>query len=154
AEQHRSAGHWPAASGPRRFCSVGWRIARRKRIVRTVVDAPRVETRYPGLRVRRERTDVCCSRGPTIQEIAQDVLQDATMAVVVDLLGRVDPDQDGELDHFAIGTSGPHHDVSPGGKALLDGAGQADDIEGLGAIESKRIDRRAARELQGQYAHA
>src|SRR4029450_4027050 len=80
-------------------------------------------------------------------ELTQDVLEDATVAVVLDLVGGVDPDPAGEL--VVVGADG---DLA--GEAVGAGTLQAGDLEGLVAGEAEGLDRLAGRQLQGQDAHA
>src|SRR5690606_19455318 len=86
--------------------------------------------------------------GLLADQLAQHVLQDAAVAVVVGLTGGVDPDHGVELD------AGVGGHLDGGGDAALVELGHAGDGEGLLTGEAQRVGRPPLGELQRQHAHA
>src|SRR4029453_157516 len=82
---------------------------------------------------RGERWDLRLRRR-SAPELTQDVLEDAAVAVVLDLVGGVDPDPAGQLP-----VVGAHGDLT--GEAVGAGALQPGDGEGLVPGEARRVDR-------------
>src|SRR5215216_4096603 len=95
-----------------------------------------------------------CRRFPATQELSQHVVQDAAVAVVLDLLRSVEAHPGLELGHLAaIGLGADDHLA-----AVLETAphsrGQARDVDHLLAGEPEARHGVAAREFQGSDAHA
>src|SRR5512147_1425846 len=87
-----------------------------------------------------------------LDERAQDVLQDAAVAVVVGLAGGVDAQDRLELDGLpaVLGSADPDR---LRGAALVE-LGDTGDGERLGAVQAQRLRRLALGELQREHAHA
>src|SRR5690349_10128128 len=85
-----------------------------------------------------------------VREVAQDVVQDAAVLEVLDLLGGIDAAGQGDLLAGAVAAMDGHRDVHAGLEAALDAA----HVEALVAGEVQRLAGHAVLELQRQHAHA
>src|SRR4051794_3391286 len=82
-----------------------------------------------------------------VQHLPEHELQDAAVAVVVRLTGRVDPDHRVELDAAVRG------DLDGARGVAVVQRGDPGDREGLGAGQAERLRVLSLRELQRQHAH-
>src|SRR5215471_6911471 len=85
-----------------------------------------------------------------LHELTQHVRQNAVVAIVLRLVGRVDPSQHGERRLVSTGSGGG--DIQA--RAWLNAAGDALDIVALLAREPKRFRVSSGLKLQRQHAHA
>src|SRR5262245_27224341 len=89
----------------------------------------------------------------SLHQPPQHVLQDAAVAVVLGLVGRVDADLGVELDRLAVGAPGADLDGAAGLERFAVELGDLD-VEGLVAGEAEALRALALRELERQDAHA
>jgi hypothetical protein len=87
-------------------------------------------------------------------ELAEDVLEDAAVLVVEDLLRGVDADGDGELDGGAGHVFGEDDERFSGGEFAVEHVFEADDVVNLFAGEGEGFGGVAGLELQREDAHA
>ncbi len=85
-----------------------------------------------------------------VEDLAQDVGEDAAVAVVFDFDGGVDAAGDGDVLLAAVGTG----DAEGEGLARLEVVVQADEAVGLGAVEAEGLGGGAFLEAAGEDAHA
>jgi len=96
------------------------------------------------------QTTVSLAASP-LQELSQHIGENSAVTVVLDLDRRIDTDGDGEVLAGSVRTVNGQGEVLLGSEVL---GFHADEVKGLGPVESQRIDGIPVLELAGQHAHA
>src|SRR5690606_20323724 len=141
-------------AAPAREASVAWRVARRERLDRALVDDSWGRLAR-GRRLRRAG-EAGRNHGRAFApgtQLPEHVLEDAAVAVVLGLLGRVDAHERAELGRAAVLLPGPHRHAARlalGPERRLDTL----DLVELTAREPQRLRALARLELERQHPHA